>query len=86
VSDYVRGEDVLDIWFDSGASWAAVLEGTSAVLKFLQTDATAWLVNKLTVCICVHLIMINCGSGDCSKKYLRGSNDYYVIFHTDTKL
>lgn len=28
VSDYVRGEDVLDIWFDSGASWAAVLEGT----------------------------------------------------------
>lgn len=26
VSDYVPGEDVLDIWFDSGASWAAVLE------------------------------------------------------------
>ncbi|XP_061157054.1 isoleucine--tRNA ligase, mitochondrial isoform X1 [Syngnathus typhle] len=26
VSDFVRGEDVLDIWFDSGASWAAVLE------------------------------------------------------------
>ncbi|XP_068194283.1 isoleucine--tRNA ligase, mitochondrial isoform X2 [Antennarius striatus] len=26
LSDYVRGEDVLDIWFDSGASWAAVLE------------------------------------------------------------
>ncbi|KAM4724275.1 isoleucine--tRNA ligase, mitochondrial isoform 3-T3 [Anableps anableps] len=25
-SDYVRGDDVLDIWFDSGASWAAVLE------------------------------------------------------------
>ena len=29
MTDYVRGEDVLDIWFDSGASWAAVLEGTS---------------------------------------------------------
>lgn len=29
VSDYVRGEDVLDIWFDSGASWAAVLQGTA---------------------------------------------------------
>ncbi|XP_026211408.1 isoleucine--tRNA ligase, mitochondrial isoform X2 [Anabas testudineus] len=26
VADYVRGEDVLDIWFDSGASWAAVLQ------------------------------------------------------------
>lgn len=25
VTDYIRGEDVLDIWFDSGASWAAVL-------------------------------------------------------------
>ncbi|XP_077440129.1 isoleucine--tRNA ligase, mitochondrial isoform X2 [Vanacampus margaritifer] len=25
-TDYVRGEDVLDIWFDSGTSWAAVLE------------------------------------------------------------
>ncbi|XP_048084422.1 LOW QUALITY PROTEIN: isoleucine--tRNA ligase, mitochondrial [Alosa alosa] len=26
VTDYIRGEDVLDIWFDSGVSWAAVLE------------------------------------------------------------
>ncbi|KAG7225213.1 hypothetical protein INR49_014772 [Caranx melampygus] len=26
VTDYIRGEDVLDIWFDSGTSWAAVLE------------------------------------------------------------
>ncbi|XP_028994181.1 isoleucine--tRNA ligase, mitochondrial isoform X2 [Betta splendens] len=26
VADYIRGEDVLDIWFDSGTSWAAVLE------------------------------------------------------------
>ncbi|KAI4883027.1 hypothetical protein NFI96_012494 [Prochilodus magdalenae] len=25
VTDYERGEDVLDIWFDSGTSWAAVL-------------------------------------------------------------
>lgn len=29
-SDYVRGDDILDIWFDSGASWAAVLEGSSS--------------------------------------------------------
>ncbi|XP_036398955.1 isoleucine--tRNA ligase, mitochondrial isoform X2 [Megalops cyprinoides] len=26
VSEYERGEDVLDIWFDSGVSWAAVLQ------------------------------------------------------------
>lgn len=29
VSDYVKGEDVLDIWFDSGTSWATVLEDTA---------------------------------------------------------
>uniref|UniRef100_H3CIN2 Isoleucine--tRNA ligase, mitochondrial n=1 Tax=Tetraodon nigroviridis TaxID=99883 RepID=H3CIN2_TETNG len=29
--DYVRGEDVLDIWFDSGTSWAAVLEETGCM-------------------------------------------------------
>ncbi|XP_075883927.1 isoleucine--tRNA ligase, mitochondrial isoform X2 [Nelusetta ayraudi] len=29
-SDYVRGDDVLDIWFDSGASWAAVLEDSDS--------------------------------------------------------
>ncbi|XP_030642225.1 isoleucine--tRNA ligase, mitochondrial [Chanos chanos] len=28
VTDYERGEDVLDIWFDSGVSWAAVLQET----------------------------------------------------------
>ncbi|XP_050172405.1 LOW QUALITY PROTEIN: isoleucine--tRNA ligase, mitochondrial [Myiozetetes cayanensis] len=27
ISDYVKGQDVLDIWFDSGTSWAHVLEG-----------------------------------------------------------
>uniref|UniRef100_A0A8C3KPC3 Isoleucine--tRNA ligase, mitochondrial n=1 Tax=Calidris pygmaea TaxID=425635 RepID=A0A8C3KPC3_9CHAR len=27
VLDYVKGQDVLDIWFDSGTSWACVLEG-----------------------------------------------------------
>ncbi|MGH0142373.1 UNVERIFIED_CONTAM: hypothetical protein FKN15_077812 [Acipenser sinensis] len=29
VQDYEKGEDVLDIWFDSGTSWAAVLDGKS---------------------------------------------------------
>ena len=39
VTDYVRGEDVLDIWFDSGASWAAVLEGTSKCVLHVQVDS-----------------------------------------------
>lgn len=43
MTDYVRGEDVLDIWFDSGASWAAVLEGayeipTIVAVYAVQTD------------------------------------------------
>ena len=25
--DYKRGEDILDIWFDSGSSWMPVLPG-----------------------------------------------------------
>ena len=25
--DYVRGEDTMDVWFDSGSSWASVLKG-----------------------------------------------------------
>lgn len=39
VTDYVRGEDVLDIWFDSGASWAAVLEGTSESFSHVSHHA-----------------------------------------------
>uniref|UniRef100_A0A8B9MFN3 isoleucine--tRNA ligase n=1 Tax=Accipiter nisus TaxID=211598 RepID=A0A8B9MFN3_9AVES len=31
VLDYVKGQDVLDIWFDSGTSWAHVLEGTELI-------------------------------------------------------
>ncbi|XP_048457288.1 isoleucine--tRNA ligase, mitochondrial-like [Rhincodon typus] len=31
VSDYVKGEDILDIWFDSGTSWAHVLEDVNNV-------------------------------------------------------
>ena len=25
--EFVRGDDILDIWFDSGSSWATVLKG-----------------------------------------------------------
>lgn len=28
----MQGQDVLDIWFDSGTSWAHVLEGKDSVL------------------------------------------------------
>uniref|UniRef100_A0A8D0GQK5 isoleucine--tRNA ligase n=1 Tax=Sphenodon punctatus TaxID=8508 RepID=A0A8D0GQK5_SPHPU len=30
VQDYVQGQDILDIWFDSGTSWASVLEDQRA--------------------------------------------------------
>ncbi|KAI5102785.1 isoleucine--tRNA ligase, mitochondrial isoform X1 [Silurus meridionalis] len=40
VTDYVRGEDVLDIWFDSGTSWAAVLQAGE---KDADTGKRGWL-------------------------------------------
>lgn len=36
--DYKKGEDILDIWFDSGVSWASVLEGRSLFFFFLETE------------------------------------------------
>ncbi|KAH0622691.1 hypothetical protein JD844_025204 [Phrynosoma platyrhinos] len=38
VQDYVQGQDVLDIWFDSGTSWAHVLEGETADLYLEGKD------------------------------------------------
>ncbi|XP_071164030.1 isoleucine--tRNA ligase, mitochondrial-like isoform X1 [Mytilus edulis] len=35
-SDYVKGEDILDIWFDSGISWAAVLSGEQKADLYLE--------------------------------------------------
>uniref|UniRef100_A0A7M4E0J8 isoleucine--tRNA ligase n=1 Tax=Crocodylus porosus TaxID=8502 RepID=A0A7M4E0J8_CROPO len=36
--DYVKGQDVLDIWFDSGTSWARVLEDQQADLYLEGKD------------------------------------------------
>ena len=30
-SEFIRGNDVLDIWFDSGTSWASVLKGKAVI-------------------------------------------------------
>ncbi|XP_033982183.1 isoleucine--tRNA ligase, mitochondrial isoform X1 [Trematomus bernacchii] len=47
VTDYVRGEDVLDIWFDSGASWAAVLEEESEGDSEEAESRLSWLPARL---------------------------------------
>ncbi|KAG7465797.1 hypothetical protein MATL_G00157520 [Megalops atlanticus] len=39
VSEYERGEDVLDIWFDSGVSWAAVLQDWEPDSSSESTDS-----------------------------------------------
>ena len=32
--DFVRGEDILDIWFDSGSTWKTVVEAqTGSVIR-----------------------------------------------------
>ena len=35
-SVYERGNDILDIWFDSGSTWAAVLGGTNININITQ--------------------------------------------------
>ncbi|KAM9355395.1 isoleucine--tRNA ligase, mitochondrial isoform 2-T2 [Pholidichthys leucotaenia] len=45
--DYVRGEDVLDIWFDSGASWAAVLEEESQGVSVEPKSHLSWVPASL---------------------------------------
>ena len=34
--EFVRGDDILDIWFDSGSSWAAVLKGSIINITFVR--------------------------------------------------
>uniref|UniRef100_A0A665U7Q2 isoleucine--tRNA ligase n=1 Tax=Echeneis naucrates TaxID=173247 RepID=A0A665U7Q2_ECHNA len=55
VTDYVRGEDVLDIWFDSGASWAAVLEGTSEADAYVEgkDQIGGWFQSSLLTSVAV---------------------------------
>ncbi|XP_054894348.1 isoleucine--tRNA ligase, mitochondrial isoform X1 [Poeciliopsis prolifica] len=47
VSDYVRGDDVLDIWFDSGASWAAVLEEEMEEASEEHESRLSWFADSL---------------------------------------
>eukprot|EP00955_Chlamydomonas_euryale_P076697 362751-Chlamydomonas_euryale.AAC.4 len=37
--DYVKGTDTMDVWFDSGSSWAGVLQHTQVVDYVKGTDA-----------------------------------------------
>uniref|UniRef100_A0A671VQG1 Isoleucine--tRNA ligase, mitochondrial n=1 Tax=Sparus aurata TaxID=8175 RepID=A0A671VQG1_SPAAU len=53
-TDYVRGEDVLDIWFDSGASWAAVLEDSRADVYVEGKDQIGgWFQSSLLTSVAV---------------------------------
>ncbi|KAL4624090.1 isoleucine-tRNA ligase, mitochondrial [Arapaima gigas] len=56
-NDYVRGEDVLDIWFDSGVSWAAVLPETDPradVYVEGKDQLGGWFQSSLLTSIAVH--------------------------------
>lgn len=54
-SDYVKGEDILDIWFDSGISWAAVLpEGQKADVYMEGIDQFGgWFQSSLLTSIAI---------------------------------
>ncbi|XP_029544244.2 isoleucine--tRNA ligase, mitochondrial isoform X1 [Oncorhynchus nerka] len=47
VTDYERGDDVLDIWFDSGTSWAAVLEEMKEESDTDSESRLSWLPSSL---------------------------------------
>uniref|UniRef100_A0A8C8C1A5 Isoleucine--tRNA ligase, mitochondrial n=1 Tax=Oncorhynchus tshawytscha TaxID=74940 RepID=A0A8C8C1A5_ONCTS len=54
VTDYERGDDVLDIWFDSGTSWAAVLEDSRADVYVEGKDQIGgWFQSSLLTSVAV---------------------------------
>ncbi|KAL4238912.1 Isoleucine--tRNA ligase [Mactra antiquata] len=54
-ADYTRGKDILDIWFDSGSSWAAVLDGYQQADIYLEgTDQFGgWFQSSLLTSVAV---------------------------------
>uniref|UniRef100_A0A8C7PJU8 Isoleucine--tRNA ligase, mitochondrial n=1 Tax=Oncorhynchus mykiss TaxID=8022 RepID=A0A8C7PJU8_ONCMY len=57
VTDYERGDDVLDIWFDSGTSWAAVLGDLSYLLADVYVEGKdqigGWFQSSLLTSVAV---------------------------------
>lgn len=51
MTDYVRGEDVLDIWFDSGTSWAAVLQGVCVLNQLCGSFISTVYISQHTHCV-----------------------------------
>ncbi|XP_060789265.1 isoleucine--tRNA ligase, mitochondrial [Neoarius graeffei] len=57
VTDYVHGEDVLDIWFDSGTSWAAVLQESDPRADMYmegKDQIGGWFQSSLLTSVAVH--------------------------------
>uniref|UniRef100_A0A4W5RB18 isoleucine--tRNA ligase n=1 Tax=Hucho hucho TaxID=62062 RepID=A0A4W5RB18_9TELE len=53
--NYERGDDVLDIWFDSGTSWAAVLEGEAQADVYVEgkDQIGGWFQSSLLTSVAV---------------------------------
>ncbi|MBN3324679.1 SYIM protein, partial [Atractosteus spatula] len=63
--DYERGQDVLDIWFDSGVSWAAVLDSDPQAALSWEADRRQALrgVSQIPLCalvahVCPHQSLV----------------------------
>ncbi|KAJ1527403.1 hypothetical protein ONE63_007385 [Megalurothrips usitatus] len=55
VSEIERCHDILDIWFDSGLSWSAVLEGRTADVYLEGSDQlTGWFQSSLLTSVALH--------------------------------
>ncbi|XP_069787334.1 isoleucine--tRNA ligase, mitochondrial isoform X2 [Narcine bancroftii] len=56
VSNYDKGEDILDIWFDSGISWANVLEGVNNIADVYlegKDQLGGWFLSSLLTSVAV---------------------------------
>ena len=69
---YERGNDILDIWFDSGSTWATVLGGTDINIHIKQrNDITQSFLLTLFFLIRCLLIL-----DDVADLYLEGIDQY----------
>ncbi|KAH8331827.1 hypothetical protein KR074_004988 [Drosophila pseudoananassae] len=53
VNDLIKGSDILDIWFDSGSTWSAVLENDKVADLYLEgyDQFTGWFQSSLLMSI-----------------------------------
>ena len=85
VDIYKRGNDTMDVWFDSGTSWATVLKGTPFKQLHVVTEHSSLvLARSLTACSFQFSCLITeCVESDgAADMYLEGSDQHRGWFQS----